>query len=210
MMSRNEGSVTRILGDFKEGDPAAIEALWQLYFGRLVAIARRKLQHHRRLVVADEEDAALSAFKSFHRRVRRGDFPRLADRDDLWVQLVTLTQQKVVDLKRREGAAKRGGGRVLRGSDVDADADGRFALEALIGGGPDPEFAAIMTEECRCLLDRLGDETLRQVALLKLGLFSHQEIADRFGRSVAWVNRKLELIRDLWGDRFREHGHTAR
>ena len=56
-----------------------------------------------------------------------------------------------------------------------------------------------MTEECRRLLDRLGDETLRQIALLKMGLYTHQEIADRFGRSLAWVNRKLDLIRSIWG-----------
>lgn len=196
-----EGSVTRILGEFKEGDPMAIDALWQRYFARLVALARRRLQHQRRLVAADEEDAALSAFKSFHRRARRGDYPRLDDRDDLWVHLVTLTRQKVVDLRRREGAAKRGGGRVVRESEIAAECNDPLGLAALVGREPDPEFAATMTEECRRLLDRLGDDTLRQIALLKMGLYSHQEIADRFGRSIAWVNRKLDLIRTLWEGR---------
>src|SRR5262245_37782756 len=90
-------SVTRFLNDFRGGDSTAFDELWRLYFGRLVAVARRRLQNQRRLAGADEEDIALSAFKSFHRRARRGDFPRLEDRDDLWVQLVTLTRQKVVD-----------------------------------------------------------------------------------------------------------------
>src|SRR3954453_3668082 len=101
-MVRDDGSITRILRNFKEGDPLAVDALWQLYFARLVALARRRLQNQRRLIAADEEDAALSAFKSFHRRARRGDFPKLDDRNDLWLQLVTLTRQKVVDLQRRE------------------------------------------------------------------------------------------------------------
>src|SRR4051794_12622789 len=194
----DDPSVTEFLNDFKRGDTSAFEELWKLYFSRLVAVARRRLQHQRRPGGADEEDIALSALKSFHRRARRGDFPKLDDRDDLWVQLVTLTRQKVVDLKRREGAIKRGGGHVVRESELAGDAEGAPEFAALIGHEPDPEFAAIMTEECRRLLDRLGDETLRQVALLKMGLFTHQEIADRFGRSLAWVNRKLELIRSIW------------
>src|SRR5689334_15935131 len=101
-------SVTQLLNDFKAGDSAAFNELWRLYFFRLVAVARRRLQHERRRTGADEEDIALSAFKSFHRRARRGDFPQLDDRDDLWVQLVTLTRQKAIDLQRREGALKRG------------------------------------------------------------------------------------------------------
>jgi len=199
MAGRDEGSVTKILKEFKEGDPSAVEALWQRYFARLVALARRRLQNQRRLIAADEEDAALSAFKSFHRRARRGDFPKLDDRDDLWVQLVTLTRQKVIDLKRREGAVKRGGGRVVRESELAGDAEDATEFAAMIGHDPDPEFTATMTEECRRLLDRLGDDTLRQIALLKMGLSTHQEIADRFGRSLAWVNRKLDLIRSIWG-----------
>ena len=124
MVSHDDGSVTRILKEFKEGDPSAVEALWRRYFARLVVLARRRLQNQRRLIAADEEDAALSAFKSFHRRARRGDFPKLDDRDDLWVQLVTLTRQKVIDLKRREGAEKRGGGLVVRESELAGDAAG--------------------------------------------------------------------------------------
>ena len=199
MAAHDEGSIMRILKEFKAGEPSAVDALWERYFARLVALARRRLQNQRRLIAADEEDAALSAFKSFHRRARRGDYPRLDDRDDLWVQLVSLTRQKVIDLQRREGAAKRGGGHVVRESELAGGTEEETGLAALVGHDPDPEFAAIMTEECRRLLDRLGDETLSEIALLKMGLYTHQEIADRFDRSLAWVNRKLELIRSLWG-----------
>ncbi len=111
-------SVTQFLKDFQGGDDAAFEAIWTRYFTRLVAMARRRLQKERRLAGADEEDIALSAFKSFHRRARRGDFPRLDDRDDLWVQLVTLTRQKIVDLRRRERALKRGRDRLVSEADT--------------------------------------------------------------------------------------------
>ena len=208
-MSPDAGSsVTRFLKDFQGGDSRAFTPLWNRYFARLVAVARRRLQHQRRLAGADEEDVALSAFKSFHRRARRGDFPNLDDRHDLWVQLVTLANQKVIDLHRRERAAKRGGDRVL----TEADLAGSFAgtgeagLAAVIGQEPDPALSAVVTEECRRLLDLLGADTLRQIALLKMGLYNNQEIADRFGRSLSWVNRKLDLIRTLW----EESGTTPR
>lgn len=64
MAGRDDGSVTKLLKEFKEGDPAAVEALWQRYFARLVALARRRLQNQRRLIAADEEDAALSTSRA--------------------------------------------------------------------------------------------------------------------------------------------------
>ena len=195
----DDPSVTQFLRDFQCGDASAFDELWKLYFSRLVAVARRRLQHQRRPGGADEEDIALSAMKSFHRRARRGDFPRLDDRDDLWVQLVTLTRQKIIDLRRREGAVKRGRDRLKTESELDADECGDGAgLAAIIGQEPDPAMRAMMTEECRRLLDRLDDDVLRQIALAKMGMFTNGEIAARFGRSLSWVNRKLDLIRSIW------------
>ena len=206
MPTESGSSVTGFINDFKQGHSAAFNELWNRYFLRLVALARRRLQHERRLAGGDEEDIALSAFKSFHRRVRRGDFPHLDDRDDLWVQLVTLTRQKVIDLERREGALKRDFRRLLSEADLvgsQAD-DGGNGFGMFAGPEPDPAFSAMMTEECRRLLDCLNDPTLRQIALAKMGMYTNQEIAARSGKSLSWVNRKLDLIRNIWeaaGDR---------
>ena len=68
-------SVTKFLNDFKGGDSSAFSELWRRYFFRLVILARRRLQNQRRLVEADEEDIALSAFKSFHRRAGAAIIP---------------------------------------------------------------------------------------------------------------------------------------
>jgi hypothetical protein len=48
--------------------------LWERYFRRLVALARKKLQGARRRE-RDDEDVGLSAFDSFCRRAMRGKFP---------------------------------------------------------------------------------------------------------------------------------------
>ena len=76
------GSVTGLLERLKSGDHEAARLLWQRYFPRLVALARKNLQSAPRRV-ADEEDAALSAFDSFCRRAEQGQFPDLKDRDGL-------------------------------------------------------------------------------------------------------------------------------
>jgi hypothetical protein len=81
MMS--EGSITHWIGALKQGDPAAAQRLWNVYFYRLVVLARARLRDVPRRA-ADEEDVALSAFDSFCRGAERGRFAQLDDRDDLW------------------------------------------------------------------------------------------------------------------------------
>src|SRR6516225_6003270 len=79
MSSDEGGSVTRWVGGLQGGDPDAVPALWERYFARLVALARRRLasvRHGR--AVEDEEDAALSAFESFCAGAALGRFPRLS------------------------------------------------------------------------------------------------------------------------------------
>ena len=83
-------SVTHWIGQLRAGDPVAAQHLWEGYFRRLVGLARGKLQSLP-CRAADEEDVALSAFASFCRGVECGRFPQLADRDDLWRLLVTIT-----------------------------------------------------------------------------------------------------------------------
>src|SRR5712691_6856720 len=79
----SEGSITRWIGQLEAGDPAAAQPIWERYFRQLVELARRKLLGVRPHV-ADEEDVALSAFDSFCRGLKRGRFPDLQDRDNLW------------------------------------------------------------------------------------------------------------------------------
>ena len=59
--------------------------------------------------MADEEDVALSAFKSFCRGTRDGRFPHLQEHEDPWPLLLALTTHKAIDLLRYERRVKRGG-----------------------------------------------------------------------------------------------------
>jgi DNA-directed RNA polymerase specialized sigma24 family protein len=198
-----EGSVSHWIAQLKAGDHLAAAALWERYFRRLVELARARLQGAPRRA-ADEEDVALSAFDSFCRGAERGRFPDLLDRDNLWRLLVVLTARKAAHLKRDAGRLRRGGGTGL-GERVpvgDEEAD----LEQVMGPEPTPEFAAQVAEECRRLLDRLGDDELRAVALWKMEGYTNEEIAAKLACGLRSVGRKLRVIRGVWEQ---ETGHEG-
>jgi DNA-directed RNA polymerase specialized sigma24 family protein len=192
------GSVTTLVERLKGGDHEAVRLLWQRYYPRLVALARKKLQGMPRRA-ADEEDAALSAFDSFCRRAEQGQFPDLKDRDGLWALLVTLTARKAAHLVKHQHREKRGGGRVhgdsaLRPAGGDSSPGG---FDGLDGAEPTPEEAALLAEAVEGLLGRLRDPALRLVAVWKLDGYTNAEIAERQGCSLATVERRLALIRRL-------------
>src|SRR5258708_17946369 len=98
----SDGSITQWLRQVQAGkDEAAAKALYDCYYQKLVHLARQKLQGTRR-GVADEEDVAHSALKSFLEGATAGQFARLMDRDDLWQILVVLTARKAVNLIHHE------------------------------------------------------------------------------------------------------------
>jgi DNA-directed RNA polymerase specialized sigma24 family protein len=164
----------------------------------MVALARQKLKGSATRV-ADEEDAALSAFNSFCRRAEQGKFPDLKDRDGLWALLVVLTARKAADLLRQHYRQKSGGGQVHGDSAVrpagDDGSPGGF--DDLPGDDPTPEEAALLAEEVETLLKRLRNPQLRQVAVWKLEGYTNAEVAGRLGCSVPTVERRLDIIRHL-------------
>jgi DNA-directed RNA polymerase specialized sigma24 family protein len=188
----HDGSVTRLIGKLKEGDRAAAQGLWEVYFRKLVGLARTRLRNSP-VGPADEEDVALSAFESFYRRAEGGQFPRLEDRDDRWQLLFVLTVRKAINLMKYQGRKSRGAGRVRSLSDLEG-----LDAEVFLGAEPTPEFAAEMTDECRRLLDRLGDESLRAVALWKMEGYTNAEIAAKLGCVEQTVIRKVRKIREIW------------
>ncbi|OWK35339.1 ECF-type sigma factor [Fimbriiglobus ruber] len=188
------GSVTMLLAQVKARDPAVAQALWDRYFARLVALARARLAAAPR-ATGYEEDVALSAFHCFWEAASAGRFPRLDDRDDLWQVLLVITTRKAVGRVRHETRVKRGG---KRGPGPSAAPETGPGPDAAVATGPSPEEVAEVTEACGRLLGRLGDGDLRSVAVWKMEGYTNAEIADRLGRSVPTVERKLATIRVIW------------
>jgi DNA-directed RNA polymerase specialized sigma24 family protein len=189
MTHEEEKSVTRFVSILKgerdsEDLDLAVKALWERYFDRLVGLARDRLRNLARAGggLNSAEDVALSAFHSFFQRAAAGHFPRLDDRDDLWKLLVTLTGRKAAREYRRKYP------RVTLGD----------ALGQVIGKDPTPEFAALVADQYRHLLEALPDEMQRSIALMKLEGFTNNEIASSLGCHVTTVERKLKVIRTIW------------
>jgi DNA-directed RNA polymerase specialized sigma24 family protein len=193
------GSVTCWIQQLKAGERAATQPLWETYFQRLVAHARRQLAGLPRRA-ADEEDVALSAFDSFCRAAEQGRFSQLHDRHDLWQLLLVITDRKACNLANAERCQKRGQGNVLdeaawAGS---ADSGGDAPLAAILSQEPSPEFAVQVTEECQRLLGLLDEAALRRVALRKMEGYTIHEIAEQEGVAARTVKRWLRLIRHTW------------
>lgn len=183
----SEGSVTRWIDQLQAGDGTAAQPLLERYFPLLVELARRKLGGKPRS--ADEEDVALSAFNSFFRGLNEGRFADLQDRDNLLKLLVVLTARKASHLTRAELRLKRGGGQKF------ADAQ---ELAQVVSHEPRPDFAAELAENCKRLLDLLGNDELRCIAVMKMECYSNNEIASQLNCAPRTVERKLGLIRNLW------------
>jgi DNA-directed RNA polymerase specialized sigma24 family protein len=200
----DDASVSHWLDGLRAGDDDDIQRLWDRYFQKLVELARGKLPSRNRREF-DEEDVALSAFHSFCERAGRGQFPRLADRDDLWRLLSTITARKVLASIRHRTRQKRGGGRVLGESALivgDSDDLNRNSLgiSRFLSREPNPEDAATFAEDYDRLFARLTNPTLKTIALRKLEGHSSEEIAAELSVSVRTVDRKIQIIRAAWED----------
>jgi DNA-directed RNA polymerase specialized sigma24 family protein len=194
------GSITGWIAGVKAGDLAAAQPLWERYFARMVELARARLRASGRRghdAAGDEEDAALSAFDSLCAGLARGQFPQLADRDDLWRLLVVITTRKVRAQARRRLRQKRGAGQVQPACDLDDPGSDDDVLARAVGSEPTPEFAAMVAEEYRRLLDRLGDDVLRKVAILRMEGCTTDAIAGQLGCARRTVARQLALIRRI-------------
>ena len=176
--------ITAWIDQTKDGDHAAFEKIWNRYYANLVRLARKSVVHSADRS-ADEEDAVQSAMKSFYVGACAGRYPHLDDREGLWKLLLSITISKIRAASRKESRRRE----IL---------EREFSGENFRKGEPSPEFAAEMADQFEYLMNLLDDDLLSQVALAKLEGYTNQEIAQRVGKSIPTIERKLRLIRDLW------------
>ena len=184
------GSVTNWLRALQQGSDDAGYRLWNRYFHRMVAVARRKLGPVRG-ARADEEDVAISAFDSFCAGLRHGRFPLMQNRDDVWAMLIVITLRKAIDAIQHDARQKRGGGRSRELND-------EAVLQELLSREPCPASSTAMSEELDRLLAMLDDDDLRQLVVLKLEGHNNTESAELLGCARVTVQRMLKLIRQIW------------
>ncbi|MGF1583297.1 MAG: ECF-type sigma factor [Gemmataceae bacterium] len=193
----NSQSTEELLELVRSGDEDAIAILWKQYFPKLVHRARRELAG-RDWGVANEEDVALSAFKSFCQRAKKGNFPDLQKQDDLWRLLVTITARKATNLAKMEQRVKRGGPRRDHRKLASGCEAAHRELEQYATREPTPDMAVLILEQYQELLGSLGNQNLLKVAQWKIEGYTNQEIATKMGCVPRTVERRLQEIRALW------------
>jgi DNA-directed RNA polymerase specialized sigma24 family protein len=182
------GSVTHWVDELKSGSQTAAQRLWTRYFRQMLLYSRSRLWGSDRLM-ADEEDVAIAAFKSFCGRIGSNRATQIHDREELWSLLVGIMVRKAADQVKFEHRKKRGGGMVR---------DDEAVLDGFESPAPPPDLAAQLAEEFQHLLAQLPDPGLQSIAVLKLEGYSGEEIAKELGCGVRTVERKLMLIRRQW------------
>jgi len=180
------GSVSIWLDGLKAGDEQAAQQLWNRYFRRLTTLARSRLQNVTRVV--DEEDVALDVLQSLFDTAKRGGYPKLTKRTELWPLLVSITLRKATNELHWHFAQKRTPLAEDRGAEL-----AKIASKDL-----DPEMATQIADQLQRLLDALGEPTLVHIARQRLQGHTVMEIADELTLSRRTVARKLERIRQEW------------
>ena len=182
-----EGSVTKCLNALRNGSDDAVELIWSRYNHSLIAIVNRWLKKSRD-IVNDGEDITIEAFDSFLRRHRKGDFPALSGREDMWRMLLVIAYRKAVNSIRNSNRQCRRSGSAQHVSSNDFDVPDR---------GPPPDIEFELADSIRHLLGLLSDD-LREIAASKMTGYSNAEIATKLGKSLATIERRLRLIRMKW------------
>lgn len=193
------GSVTRWIRDLEDGDSNALNALCNRYFKQLTEVAEIRLSRHAGPIV-DGEDVALTVLMRLSQNIKNSQNKgKLPDRESLWLFMLAILHSIVVDLKRRNFSWKRGKGSVHSLSDfTHRDDDGKSPIE-VADRTPNHEKLAMLRDSVDYLLhQKLKVEATRNVAMLKMEGYSHQEIAEKLGMDVKTVSRKLKRIQALW------------
>lgn len=178
----------------ESGDKDAAELLWKAFFNRMVELARKRMRGTSKLI-ADEEDIALSAFKSFCKGLEKGRFASLTDRDSLWRLLVVITARKAIDHAKYNRRTKRNELRVVQAQSTEVNDN---LVNQFVCRQPTPEMEVEMKENIAAAIEGLQLPELKQIALLKLDGYTHQEIADKLDRGLSTIERKVRSIRDIW------------
>lgn len=178
-------------------DPQAAHRLWEHFCRRLMSFARGRLKAETRRIY-DEEDAALSAFRSLCRGIEAQKFPQISDRDNLWALLVVIASRKIINRNRYDAQQCRSGDRTVNESVLQSSSDIQSPLNDVPAREPTPELAAEVSDLSQYLLQLLPETDLQQLVLLKLEGHTNEEVAELMSVTRRTVQRKLERVRRHW------------
>src|SRR6187401_1113203 len=154
-----EQDVTRLLTEWSEGDPSALDRLLPLVYADLRRLAARQLR-------AERPDHTLSATAVVHEAYMRlvGQRQvRLEDRAQFFAAAATQMRRILVDHARRRAAAKRGGPEL------------RVTLDESIAAGAERDVELLAVDRA---LDELAALDARVAKVVELRFFGGLSLED--------------------------------
>jgi RNA polymerase sigma-70 factor (ECF subfamily) len=182
------GSFDQLMAGLRDRDGDAARQLFNRFAGRLVGLARARLDRVLRAKVGPD-DVVQSVFKSFFRGQADGRFD-VQDWDALWSLLVVITARKC----GRQLRYFRRAGRDVAREAAPAAADGSAPGWEALARDPSPEEAAVLAETLERLMRGLTERE-RQVLELRLQGYTVPEISSRVGRTEYTVQGILKRVR---------------
>ena len=179
-------------------DHDAASRLWAHFCQRLMVFARSRMSPSA-LRIYDEEDAAVSAFRSLCRGIEAQRFPEIGDRGNLWALLVVITSRKITNQFRYEHQQRRNANRTISETMLQpSDGSSVSVLQLLPSNEPTPAFAAEVADMSEYLMSQLPESDLKKLVLLKLEGHTNEDAAEMMKITRRTVQRKLERIRRIW------------
>jgi RNA polymerase sigma-70 factor (ECF subfamily) len=182
-------SFEQIMGRLRTGDAEAAAQVFHRFAGRLIGLARTRLDARLRQNV-DPEDVLQSAYKSFFLRYGDGQFDP-HNWESLWALLTVITLRKCGRWRERFHAGRRDlNAEVPQAPDPEASGTTWEGLDR----EPTPAEAALLAETVEQLLRDL-DEREREIVSLALQGYTAPEIGNQLNRPRRTVYRILERIK---------------
>lgn len=165
---------------------------------RLALQAERSLRWMRKGTVSTD-DTVMSTLRTYLRQANRGELPLATDPDSLWPVLEEQLARKIDKAAATQRYLKNR--RAIRYSELPPQLDGRSAESAFAAKENSPEeIEACVEQALQLLTESIDDETLLQIARLKLECYTTTEISQKAGLTEHQVRRRLTQIRVLLTD----------
>lgn len=184
MSKSGADSFARVVAGLQGGDPHAASKVFERFAGRLILLARRRIDRRLSRKV-EPEDVLQSVFRSFFCRYAEDGF-RLEGWDSLWAVLVVLTIRKCRRKTEQWRAARRDYRQEQAALDRSCDT---------IDRAPRPDEAAELADLVEQLMRSAGARE-QQILSLRLQGYAIAEIAGSVGRTERTVLRILQKFRE--------------
>ncbi|MEM9826965.1 MAG: ECF-type sigma factor [Planctomycetota bacterium] len=181
------------------GDERAASEIWDRFFQRLAAEAKSQLSN-RQLRVSDQDDLASGVLAALCDAAVNGRLPKLDSSEDIWRMLLAWMRNDVIDHVRHNNRQKRGDGKV-RGDSIFAGQSGSAGFDQFMTDVPTPQTVVELKLAWCEFVETLRDDKLRHIATSLVRGKTRKEIAEQLGVTSRTVDRKVDLMYQLWHER---------